>query len=97
MQWKRRSGWIYAGLVLLALSLVLMVMRYLGVVFETNASAQLALHGATEGAATLLHLSSILDWVRWRWIAYLLFAAGILTFFGLGRDWWRSTHKSGRW
>ena len=88
MRWRRRSAWIYTGLALFAVVLLLMVMRYLGVVFETNAKAQLALHGPSMGVSTLLHLAAICDWVRWRWIADLLLVALAITVFGLGRDWW---------
>ncbi|MBU2754429.1 hypothetical protein HFU84_12365 [Acidithiobacillus sp. CV18-2] len=92
MRWRRRSSWIYTGLGLFAIALFLMVMRYLGVVFETNAKAQLALHGSTAGVDALLHLAAICNWVRWRWIANLLLLASAVTIFGLGRDWWTARH-----
>jgi hypothetical protein len=93
MRWRRRSGWIYTGLGLFSLALLLMVLRYLGVVFETNAKAQLALNGPSVGAETLLHLATLCNWVRWRWIADLLLLAAACTVFGMGRDWWMGRQR----
>ncbi|MCE5393708.1 MAG: hypothetical protein JJ693_03795 [Acidithiobacillus sp.] len=92
MRWRRRSGLIYTGLFLFALVLILMVMRYLGVVFETNAKAQLALNGPGQTVTALLHLAMVLNWFRWRWILDLFLLACLLTVLGLGRDWWRWRH-----
>ena len=83
---------MYTGLCLFAIALFLMVMRYFGVVFETNAKAQLALHGPSMGVDALLHVAAFCNWVPWRWIAGLLLVAALVTIFGLGRDWWMARH-----
>jgi hypothetical protein len=87
---SRRSGSLvlYLGLGLLLLALFLMVLRYLGVVFATSAKAQLALQTDNAEAMVLLHLAQILNWVRWRWIAYILSAGVVLTLWGTLLSFW---------
>jgi hypothetical protein len=36
----------------------------------------------------LLHLAQILNWVRWRWIAYILSAGVVLTLWDTLRSLW---------
>jgi len=82
-----RAWWIYAGTGLIILDLLLMVLRYLGVVFKTNAVAVLAVHhGVDAQAGSLLHLANILNMVRWKWIGGILVLGFLFLFIGF----WRS-------
>ena len=68
-----RVWWIYAGTGLIIVDLLLMVLRYLGVVFKTNAVAELAVHhGVDAQAQNLLRLAEVLNLVHWKWIAEIL-------------------------
>lgn len=67
--------------------LLLMVVRYLGVVFKTNAVAVLAVHhGVDAEAQSLLHFANILNMVRWKWIGGIF----VLGIFLLIIGFWRS-------
>ncbi|PKY11122.1 hypothetical protein B1757_05935 [Acidithiobacillus marinus] len=90
--WPRftRTGWIYVGTALLVIDLLLMVVRYLGVVFKTNAVAVLAVHhGVNAEAQSLLHLANILNMVRWKWIGGIFLLAVFLLVIGFSRPFFR--------
>ncbi len=83
MKW---SWWVYTGSGLIIIDLLLMVVRYLGVVFKTNAVAVLAVHhGVDIEAQNLLHFANILNMVRWKWIGEIFVLGAILLLIGLLR------------
>ncbi|MBN2680468.1 hypothetical protein HHS34_006510 [Acidithiobacillus montserratensis] len=90
--WPRfsRTGWVYAGTGLIIVDLLLMVVRYLGVVFKTNAVAVLAVHhGVDAEAQSLLHLANILNMVRWKWIGGIFLLGVFLLVIGFSRPFFR--------
>ncbi len=90
--WPRfsRTGWVYAGTGLIIFDLLLMVVRYLGVVFKTNAVAVLAVHhGVDAEAQSLLHLANILNMVRWKWIGGIFLLGIFLLVIGFSRPFFR--------
>jgi len=85
-----RIWWVYIGAGLLIADLLLMVLRYLGVVFKTNAVAELAVHhGVDAEAQNLLHLADVLNVVHWKWIGEIFLVGVVLLFIGLWKPFYR--------
>nr|WP_226819178.1 hypothetical protein [Acidithiobacillus montserratensis] len=75
---------------MIIVDLLLMVVRYLGVVFKTNAVAVLAVHhGVDAEAQSLLHLANILNMVRWKWIGGIFLLGVFLLVIGFSRPFFR--------
>ena len=85
-----RIWWVYIGAGLLIADLLLMVLRYLGVVFKTNAVAELAVHhGVDAEAQNLLHLADVLNVVHWKWIGEIFLVGVVLLFIGIWKPFYR--------
>ncbi|MFA7495930.1 MAG: hypothetical protein WCY67_06420 [Acidithiobacillus sp.] len=82
--------WVYVGTGLIIADLLLMVLRYLGVIFKTNAVAVLAVHhGVDFEAQSLLHLANVLNMVRWKWIGEVFLLGVVLLIIGFWRPFLR--------
>jgi hypothetical protein len=85
-----RVWWVYIGTGLIIADLLLMVLRYLGVVFKTNAVAELAVHhGIDAEAQGLLHLANVLNMVHWKWIGEIFLVGVVLLFIGMWKPFYR--------
>ena len=70
------AGWIFA---LVTVGILLMFMRFIGVVFQTDATALLQLHGAGYAPALdMRDVAAVFDVVRWKMIGVVFLCAGIL-------------------
>ncbi len=78
------SRWLYYGMAMVFADILLMMMRYLGVVLKTNALAELVMHhGADSTAQTMLHIADALNLVPWKAIGIIMAAGILLIAFGL--------------